>query len=483
MAKNKKSSNNTQKFNINNFLKHQVRKLPIGNCYINPDWQDTGVATIIITRKHINGCYSSAMYYVDLLCEGIRETHFLINKPEYELEEILFEDNELCSYALVHNIIWGAVDFADEIGLKPHENFVKTKYFLEEDTDEIEFVDIEFGKTGRPVVVIDNEDKRSKLIATLEITIGRKNFGILNIDDDSSNFDHLPLEFDALGFSSQEEMLDELLAYNSKEEVEEYFEVFFDLFEEDKSTNLNDLTQKYGDSTLFRIIETMYFIFVSDKSKEPEFQTLFAQLFFNFIPDSPYDIADEKITYEPIDLGYIKSEEENDAYIQLVNKVKVKKKNVAGLIKKQIEKYPDNLLFKGLLYKNLFEEEKFEKIKEAIGKDYNQNPEYLFFKLYYGELLIKEKGYSKIFEIFDGKTKLENLYPERDVFHITEFVGFHHFFIKLNLAMGKLETAVEYHNALAKYYVEGNEALMEHIEVMVLKAKMVFLNSGIKTIS
>ncbi|RLD83020.1 MAG: hypothetical protein DRJ07_07470, partial [Bacteroidetes bacterium] len=140
-----------QKFNENSFLKNQLRKLPIDNCYIISNWKESGQTTIIITRKHINDNYSAAIFYVDLLCAGVKETFFVTNKHKDEIEDFLEDDDVTCSYALVHNIIWGAVEFADEIGIKPHKDFIKTQYFLEEDTEEIEFMDIEFGKLGSPI--------------------------------------------------------------------------------------------------------------------------------------------------------------------------------------------------------------------------------------------------------------------------------------------------------------------------------------------
>lgn len=478
--KKKKSSSGAQKFSVNSFLKNQLRKLPVEQCYITPDWQEIGIATIIIIRKHVNGNYSAAMFYVDLLCEGVRDTHFIINEPEYELDELLNDKDEACSYELAHNILWGAIDFADEIGLKPHKDFAKTQYFLEEDTDEIEFIDIEFGKSGRPIVCTSNEGNRSRLIATLDKTIGRENFGILNIKENSYGFENLPLEYDELGFYNQEEMMDELIIRNSREEVEEYFDVFYELFKENKTVNFGSLPKNYSDITIVRIIETMYFTtMATQNNKDPEYQELFAQLFFDDIPDSPFDIAEDKITYEPIDLGYNKTKEENKAYIQLVNKIKAKKKDVTGFIKKQIDQYPDNPQFKGLLYKYWYESEGVNQMR-GIEKDYDKNPEYLFFKLYYGELLIEDNNFEKVNEIFDNKTTLDELYPERTIFHITEFVGFCHFFIKFYLAMGKLETAIQYYDALSKYYVEGNEELIDYIDGMVLKAKADFLSAYAK---
>ncbi len=481
MAKNrkrKKSSNKVpHKFSENSFLKHQLRKLPIDNCYIISNWKESGQTTIIITRKHINDNYSAAIFYVDLLCAGVKETFFVTNKHKDEIEDFLEEDDVTCSYILAHNIIWGAVEFADEIGLKPHKDFIKTQYFLEEDNEEIEFMDIEFGKLGSPVVVIDNENKNYDVIKTLDKTIGKENYKILNINEEFDSIDELPLEYEKLGFESKKEMTDELLSNNSEKEIDEYFEVFYELFEEHKNIDIKNIPDNYSNITVVRIIETLYFIAKQpNPEKEPDFQELFAQLFFDDIPDSPFDMADEKISYKPVDLGISESDAETEAHKQLINKLHAGE-NIDKELNKQIKLFPDNPAFKALWYRQLFQKNKIRKIRKYIEEDYNKNPEYLFYKLYYGELLLKDKNYEKIYEIFNNKTKLDELYPERNIFHITEYVGFCQFHIEFNIAMHKIETAVQYYEALTKYHVDGNEELMAYMADKVLKAKSQFLSS------
>jgi len=413
-----------------------------------------------------------------LLSEGITDTYFLFNVAKSEIEELISEKEEICQYSLAHNIIWGAVEYAEDLGLKPNKEFLKTQYFLEEDTEDIEFIDIKFGKSGRPAVVIDEENKKHNVISVLDETIGRENFDIINIDEEYNLLDDLPLDYDELGFFSREEMIEELLERNSQEEIEEYFELFFEIFEKEKNIDFKNIPENYEPITVVRIIETMYFMAKSpNQIEDQDFQELFALLFFDDIPDSPFDIPDEKITYEPIDQGYNKTDAEEEAHLQLLNKMKSKKRRLDKFILKQISLFPDNPVFKAMYYKWLYEKDKMVEIKKSIDKDYEKHPDYLFMKLYYGELLIDEKRFDKIYEIFENKTRLEELYPERNIFHITEYVGFCQFHIDFNIAIGKIETAVQYYDALTKYHVDGNEELMAYIANKVLKAKSNFLSS------
>jgi len=59
--KRKKNSHSTSgQFNINHFLKCQLRKLPIECCYVVNGWETAGVTSVVIIRKSINDKFSAA---------------------------------------------------------------------------------------------------------------------------------------------------------------------------------------------------------------------------------------------------------------------------------------------------------------------------------------------------------------------------------------------------------------------------------------
>jgi lipoprotein NlpI len=62
---------------------------------------------------------------------------------------------------------------------------------------------------------------------------------------------------------------------------------------------------------------------------------------------------------------------------------------------------------------------------EATTKEnYEKNPDYLFAKLNYADVCFNQGKLDEIPVIFDQKFELSFLYPERDIFHISEVVGF-----------------------------------------------------------
>jgi hypothetical protein len=174
-----------------NYIRNRVRNIPIGNCYINKEWDEAGMANIIITREHTNGNKTVGLYLVDIFCLGVKDTHYLFNIPDSELEEIIEQidgsgDSEMIKekYSLLHNIIYGGIEYAKEFGFKTHKDFNLTKYILEEDDDHIEFIDVEFGLDGKPAVFMGKEQHPSNIISQLERIVGKDNFTIMYEDED-----------------------------------------------------------------------------------------------------------------------------------------------------------------------------------------------------------------------------------------------------------------------------------------------------------
>jgi len=65
-----------------------------------------------------------------------------------------------------------------------------------------------------------------------------------------------------------------------------------------------------------------------------------------------------------------------------------------------------------------------EKSKYYVEANYRNNPGYLFAKLNYAEICMNEGNFDIIPEILENKFIIKALYPQRDVFHVTEMVNF-----------------------------------------------------------
>ncbi len=152
-----------QQISPETYLRTKVRNLPIEACYINKNWQETGLASIIVARKHKTGNYTLGLFLVDTYALGVKDSVYKFSIPDEEFHEIIehiYQDETMGStimmeeYTMVHNIIYGAIAFAEDNGFKPCREFSITRYILEEDTEDIELIEIEFGKNGKPFLIL-----------------------------------------------------------------------------------------------------------------------------------------------------------------------------------------------------------------------------------------------------------------------------------------------------------------------------------------
>lgn len=175
-----------------NYIRQKARTLPLFECRANNDWKETGLANIMVARKHSNGNITMGIYLVDLKCLGVKDTHYWFNIPESEYRNILERVNEAMemgpiSYTLAHNIVFAGIEFADEFGFKPHNDFTSvSQYVLEEDNEKIELMEIECGIESKPTYIKgphDSDARSAQILAQLERTAGQGNFSFIDNGD------------------------------------------------------------------------------------------------------------------------------------------------------------------------------------------------------------------------------------------------------------------------------------------------------------
>ena len=127
------------------YIRTKARTLPLGPAYINDGWKESGMASIIVTRQHVNKNITFAIFQVDLYCLGIKEALYyfntdpdLIDDFKKKHEEMSGHDNRLneVNYTLVHNIIYGALEYAEDLGFHPSKDFDTAVNILEKDDEQ-----------------------------------------------------------------------------------------------------------------------------------------------------------------------------------------------------------------------------------------------------------------------------------------------------------------------------------------------------------
>jgi hypothetical protein len=73
--------------------------------------------------------------------------------------------------------------------------------------------------------------------------------------------------------------------------------------------------------------------------------------------------------------------------------------------------------------------------------NYERNPEYLFAKVNFAQMCLRDGDVKRVAEIFDNKFDLKLLYPHRNVFHLTEYVGFSAVMVEYYMRTGNQEAA------------------------------------------
>ncbi len=158
------------------YIRSKARKLPIGKCYMTTDWEKCGEGIALVTRIHPQGTFTIGIYLIDTFCLGVKESRWKFSIDNYELEEVI-RDFERCnfskvSYKEVHNLIYGSVAFAEEVGIQPNKSFELTRYILEEDTEDIPLIEYNYGKGGKHFLCAKDKIELSEYIPKLKKALG-----------------------------------------------------------------------------------------------------------------------------------------------------------------------------------------------------------------------------------------------------------------------------------------------------------------------
>lgn len=182
MANKKKTQAKPQILSPEGYIREKVRSLPIVACYRSGDWEKVGCANVIVARQHPQGNYTYGHYIVDTYCRGVVMSYYQFSQPEWDFKEMMEQISQSenvvkVDYTDAHNLIFGAIAYAEKAGVRPHASFELTRYILEERTAGIPFVEFKFGKNGIHHVVADTEMEANFFRTLLRKNLGDK-FGI-----------------------------------------------------------------------------------------------------------------------------------------------------------------------------------------------------------------------------------------------------------------------------------------------------------------
>ncbi|MGL5193234.1 MAG: hypothetical protein ACRC8Y_06480 [Chroococcales cyanobacterium] len=141
---------------------------------------DPGMAIVTVTRSPGFNRFITCTYLVDYWCLGVKDASGprKYNRSEYERIASLYYDSfiggsEKISLTQAQAIVWGAVEYAEKLGFKPHHDFEQAKEQLGEWNGELK---IEFGKDGKPFYTSGPYDNSASIINTLNKSVGEGNY-------------------------------------------------------------------------------------------------------------------------------------------------------------------------------------------------------------------------------------------------------------------------------------------------------------------
>lgn len=391
-----------------NYIRKKVRTLPIYECLVRSDWEETKMTTVLVARNHTNGNITVCSYLVDLFCLGVKDSMYLFNAPVQEYEEFkkkVSREMEMTEvdYTLAHNIVYAAIEFAEEFGFKPHKDYESvTKFMLEEDTEDIELIEIECGNYGKPLYIrgpFEDDAKARRIIAQLEKNAGPGNY------EDIDGFD----EFDEFDDDDFDDEFDE-----DDDEVNEFSEMDFD--EKRKlflamSPKMNDMDDDEG-KRFINLVDSI----VNDLVDVDQYNKFYEEFLeeMNIEVDED-EIPDQLLGIRPGDQPI--SEELKDRFMsiyQLINENPEEGNEELKLFKKEVIGVP-GVYFLELLLLQMNDSSKYpQKIKE-YARSYPHYP--LIQLLWATEQVITEKNHKKIPGF---PFKLETFFPDRETIHPIE---------------------------------------------------------------
>lgn len=436
---------NKAPFTPKGYLKSgRALKLPVYKFYTSEDWRESQKFNLLFSRQHVNGNITFALLLVDLLCTGIKDALYDVNVPLYEFEEYVSrlerespEEIVEISHHLAHNIIYAALEFAEENGIAPHEDFKLASLIIGPDNDDIPLIDdIPFGDNGIPYLEVDHLDpKLPYYLSQLRKTRGEGNFKVMigDVEDDDDDYERED-DFDPLA-----EVEAEISSWEERD-WEEYLTSNLDAAD----FSLDDFLE------LNQVLQTIYKKHIWPKISKG-------------IPLDKIRCAEEiELTDQPIDTGYDYkySDEVNDEIyeiFQLISDTEADKNKVRKSITQLdrfISEYPNAPVFYNLKYNCLKRIGKNEEAHTLLLLILSKFPNYLFAKLDLIQYQLDKGIEVDLNKFFGDARNLKSLYPLRSVFHISEFTKFIDTMIRYHLSKNEVSEAYVYSEELVKtgYY-------------------------------
>lgn len=168
-------------------------------CYANADWQDDGIASILMARQVGLGHVSIAAFLVDRWCMGLKDAWCLLDAGISEFEERVAElDARLGMVAMkldtARHLVYGGVALAKELGFRLPRRWERAALVLGPLAAGVTPDPSLFRRKGRLVLMTNMTDLRARLMGTsvekflsrtdIDIELGDEDFTLVDAEAD-----------------------------------------------------------------------------------------------------------------------------------------------------------------------------------------------------------------------------------------------------------------------------------------------------------
>lgn len=424
MSKKKNRKLISKNISPENYIKNRGRNLPIYECLINKEWREDGLAQIIIVRQHSNGNLTFGIYLADVYCRGVKDTAYKFNIPVREYLDIIEEFTEKANliktdYSLVHNIIYGSIEYAEDFGFLPHRDFKKvTRYLLEEDDDTIDLLDIEFGFNGKPYLIVVNENEPyKKYLAILDKTAGPGNYNFIlpsgEVSEEIAELEGFDEVFSNPPFVFLEpKKFDDETESIIEKELSEY-----DNFDDEQLKKFEEGEIEFLTESNIRMSEMVFATMFSEEEVQEAYDHG-VELFEGIEMNDEAEIDDDELFPDESDMELL-----FQAYEQIDND---NPKKALKITNRLLTKYPDKPSLLSLLYLCYSALNKVRKSEDIILYAYQKFPKNISIRSYYFSYLISKEKFDEVEKIIAATgLALKDVNPNKSSYAPTIVIGYY----------------------------------------------------------
>ena len=180
----------------------RAREFPFAGFWVQPDWQEHRTASLVVARTQPTDEIVFARFLVDTLCLGLRQSFYSVGIERDRFDSDILprlypgQPPSRLDVEVAHEIVFGAIEFAEGIGLPPHKSFSQSQQVLDPPDAHPRTGAIEFGYEGRPVYIPRGDGNERAVLDRLIQTVGKGNFTYLPVGDPPEGYEELVTELD-----------------------------------------------------------------------------------------------------------------------------------------------------------------------------------------------------------------------------------------------------------------------------------------------